>query len=123
MVSIIFCLRFAPPDPFATLNEALDKCADIIAPFVCEVRMGAGAYVCGEETSLLNSLEGKVIRANRTACERLKYTAAELTSLTHQLMQQIAEHKGCGTSGGSGKVASQSERERDTTPDFVPSCQ
>ncbi|MNY07829.1 NADP-reducing hydrogenase subunit HndC [compost metagenome] len=24
-----------------------------------EVRMGAGAYVCGEETSLLNSLEGK----------------------------------------------------------------
>ena len=25
----------------------------------CEVRVGAGAYVCGEETSLLNSLEGK----------------------------------------------------------------
>ncbi|MGL1138546.1 formate dehydrogenase, partial [Vibrio parahaemolyticus] len=24
-----------------------------------EVRVGAGAYVCGEETSLLNSLEGK----------------------------------------------------------------
>ncbi|MFK3779800.1 formate dehydrogenase beta subunit [Agrobacterium sp. NPDC089420] len=28
-------------------------------PFELEVRMGAGAYVCGEETSLLNSLEGK----------------------------------------------------------------
>lgn len=27
--------------------------------FDLEVRMGAGAYVCGEETSLLNSLEGK----------------------------------------------------------------
>ncbi|MCR6726927.1 formate dehydrogenase beta subunit [Agrobacterium fabrum] len=27
--------------------------------FDMEVRMGAGAYVCGEETSLLNSLEGK----------------------------------------------------------------
>ncbi|MFD1696040.1 formate dehydrogenase beta subunit [Roseibium aestuarii] len=27
--------------------------------FELEVRMGAGAYVCGEETSLLNSLEGK----------------------------------------------------------------
>ncbi|NTE84414.1 NADH-quinone oxidoreductase subunit NuoF [Agrobacterium tumefaciens] len=27
--------------------------------FYLEVRMGAGAYVCGEETSLLNSLEGK----------------------------------------------------------------
>jgi formate dehydrogenase iron-sulfur subunit len=33
--------------------------------FGIEIRMGAGAYVCGEETSLLNSLEGKrgVVRA------------------------------------------------------------
>ena len=33
--------------------------------FDMEVRAGAGAYVCGEETSLLNSLEGKrgVVRA------------------------------------------------------------
>lgn len=33
--------------------------------FDLEVRMGAGAYVCGEETSLLNSLEGKrgIVRA------------------------------------------------------------
>ncbi|MCX8508672.1 MAG: NADH-quinone oxidoreductase subunit NuoF [Rhodobacteraceae bacterium] len=33
--------------------------------FDVEVRVGAGAYVCGEETSLLNSLEGKrgVVRA------------------------------------------------------------
>ena len=33
--------------------------------FDLEVRVGAGAYVCGEETSLLNSLEGKrgVVRA------------------------------------------------------------
>src|SRR5690606_20275335 len=27
--------------------------------FDIEVRMGAGAYICGEETSLLESLEGK----------------------------------------------------------------
>ena len=35
--------------------------------FDMEVRMGAGAYVCGEETSLLNSMEGKrgVVRAKR----------------------------------------------------------
>jgi len=33
--------------------------APLIAPFRIEVRVGAGAYVCGEETSLLNSLEGK----------------------------------------------------------------
>ena len=33
--------------------------------FELEIRVGAGAYVCGEETSLLNSLEGKrgVVRA------------------------------------------------------------
>ncbi|MFN4202699.1 MAG: formate dehydrogenase beta subunit [Tabrizicola sp.] len=35
------------------------------ADFDMEIRVGAGAYVCGEETSLLNSLEGKrgVVRA------------------------------------------------------------
>ena len=33
--------------------------------FEIELRMGAGAYVCGEETSLLESLEGKrgIVRA------------------------------------------------------------
>jgi formate dehydrogenase iron-sulfur subunit len=38
----------------------------ILGPqFDIEIRVGAGAYVCGEETSLLNSLEGKrgVVRA------------------------------------------------------------
>ena len=35
------------------------------ASFRLEVRLGAGSYICGEETSLLNSLEGKrgVVRA------------------------------------------------------------
>ena len=35
------------------------------AAFDMEIRVGAGAYVCGEETSLLNSLEGKrgIVRA------------------------------------------------------------
>ncbi|RYI06278.1 MAG: formate dehydrogenase beta subunit, partial [Acetobacteraceae bacterium] len=40
--------------------------AKVLGPaFDMEVRVGAGAYVCGEETSLLNSLEGKrgVVRA------------------------------------------------------------
>ena len=42
--------------------------ADILGSgiaFDMEVRVGAGAYVCGEETSLLNSLEGKrgIVRA------------------------------------------------------------
>jgi formate dehydrogenase iron-sulfur subunit len=34
-------------------------CAPLIAPFELEVRVGAGAYVCGEETALLESIEGK----------------------------------------------------------------
>jgi formate dehydrogenase iron-sulfur subunit len=40
--------------------------AGLLGPtFDMEIRVGAGAYVCGEETSLLNSLEGKrgVVRA------------------------------------------------------------
>ncbi len=52
-------VRSEYPDAIRKLNEALRLCAAIIAPFRCEVRVGAGAYVCGEETSLLNSLEGK----------------------------------------------------------------
>ena len=43
----------------AKMESAIKLAAHLIAPFVVEVRVGAGAYVCGEETSLLNSLEGK----------------------------------------------------------------
>jgi formate dehydrogenase iron-sulfur subunit len=52
-------LRSEYPDAIAKMNAAVRICAHLIAPFVCEIRAGAGAYVCGEETSLLNSLEGK----------------------------------------------------------------
>jgi formate dehydrogenase iron-sulfur subunit len=52
-------LRSEYPDAIRKMEVALRKCAHLIAPFQCEVRVGAGAYVCGEETSLLNSLEGK----------------------------------------------------------------
>jgi len=51
------------------LNEAIERATlasflgdDILASgksFKLEVRLGAGAYICGEETSLLESLEGK----------------------------------------------------------------
>jgi formate dehydrogenase iron-sulfur subunit len=43
----------------AKLNAAVALAAEHLAPFSIEVRVGAGAYVCGEETSLLNSIEGK----------------------------------------------------------------
>ena len=52
-------VRSEYPHAIAKLNTAIECSADILAPFVVEVRVGAGAYVCGEETSLLNSLEGK----------------------------------------------------------------
>ena len=52
-------VRSEYPHAIAKLNTAIALSAAIVAPFVLEVRAGAGAYVCGEETSLLNSLEGK----------------------------------------------------------------
>jgi formate dehydrogenase iron-sulfur subunit len=47
--------------PFAiqTMRDAIALSAGRIAPFTLEVRAGAGAYVCGEETALLDSIEGK----------------------------------------------------------------
>jgi len=53
------------PHAIAKLRAAIAAAAEIIAPLHMEVREGAGAYVCGEETSLLNSIEGKrgIVRA------------------------------------------------------------
>jgi len=68
-------LRSEYPDAIRTVNAAIDIARDkgllgdsVLGSkhtFDIEVRVGAGAYVCGEETSLLNSLEGKrgVVRA------------------------------------------------------------
>jgi formate dehydrogenase iron-sulfur subunit len=57
------------PHAIAAMTEAVEiaRAAGILGPsvmgsahaFDIETRSGAGAYVCGEETSLLNSLEGK----------------------------------------------------------------
>ena len=52
-------IRSEYPHAIAKMEAAIKLAAHLIAPFVIEVRVGAGAYVCGEETSLLNSLEGK----------------------------------------------------------------
>jgi len=68
-------LRSEYPDAIAVMQAAVRvaRGAGVLGPcvmgtgpaFDIEVRVGAGAYVCGEETSLLNSLEGKrgVVRA------------------------------------------------------------
>ena len=56
------------PHAIATFDAALAiararacwaRCAGLRPDFDIEQRVGAGAYVCGEETSLLESLEGK----------------------------------------------------------------
>jgi formate dehydrogenase iron-sulfur subunit len=52
-------IRSEYPHAIAKMEAAIKLSAHLVAPFVVEVRIGAGAYVCGEETSLLNSLEGK----------------------------------------------------------------
>ncbi len=52
-------VRSEYPHAIAKLEKAIALSAARIAPFALEVRTGAGAYVCGEETSLLNSIEGK----------------------------------------------------------------
>ena len=68
-------LRSEYPVAIRVMEEAIRRARgakvlgdDVLASgraFDMEVRVGAGAYVCGEETSLLNSLEGKrgVVRA------------------------------------------------------------
>jgi formate dehydrogenase iron-sulfur subunit len=52
-------IRSEYPHAIAKMEQAVKASAQLIAPFEIDVRVGAGAYVCGEETSLLNSLEGK----------------------------------------------------------------
>jgi formate dehydrogenase iron-sulfur subunit len=52
-------VRSEYPHAIVKLRAAVAACSRVIAPFEIEVRVGAGAYVCGEETSLLNSLEGR----------------------------------------------------------------
>ncbi|WP_017904900.1 formate dehydrogenase beta subunit [Pseudomonas asplenii] len=68
-------VRSEYPQAVSTLRQALDIAreagylgADVLGSgqaFDLEVRVGAGAYICGEETALLDSLEGKrgIVRA------------------------------------------------------------
>ena len=68
-------VRSEYPHAIATLTEAIRRAtdagflgADVLGSgraFALEVRTGAGSYVCGEETAMLESLEGKrgIVRA------------------------------------------------------------
>jgi formate dehydrogenase iron-sulfur subunit len=52
-------IRSEYPFAITTMRAAIARSAARVAPFTLEVREGAGAYVCGEETALLESIEGK----------------------------------------------------------------
>ncbi len=52
-------IRSEYPHAIAKMEAAIALSAGVVAPFDIEVRVGAGSYVCGEETALLESIEGK----------------------------------------------------------------
>jgi len=54
-------VRSEYPHAIRTLRAAIEEArgAGMLEGFDLQVRVGAGAYVCGEETALLESLEGK----------------------------------------------------------------
>ena len=46
-------------DERASLDRALTEAPEHLAPYTFHIVLGHGAYICGEETALLESLEGK----------------------------------------------------------------
>jgi formate dehydrogenase iron-sulfur subunit len=52
-------IRSEYPDGIATFKTAIEIAERELGGLRLEVRVGAGAYICGEETSMLESLEGK----------------------------------------------------------------
>lgn len=61
----IIYVRSEYPHAHATLLAALEQAKDWLPGFQLKVVKGAGSYVCGEETALLESIEGRrgVVRA------------------------------------------------------------
>ena len=56
----IIYLRYEYPGIFQVVERAISESAELIGDsFTVHLRRGGGAYICGEEGSLLNSLEGK----------------------------------------------------------------
>ncbi|PLK26987.1 NADH-ubiquinone oxidoreductase-F iron-sulfur binding region domain-containing protein [Novosphingobium sp. TH158] len=93
-------VRSEYPRAIAKLAAAIVLAAPLLAPFTVELRVGAGAYVCGEETSLLNSIEGKrgEVRAKPPlpalhglfGCPTVVNNVLTLAAVPHVLMPQGA---------------------------------
>ena len=87
-------IRSEYPHAFATFQRAIERAraGGLLGPsvlgsghaFDLEARLGAGAYICGEETSLLESLEGKrgQIRAKPPLARDLRACSASRRSST-----------------------------------------
>lgn len=94
-------VRSEYPHAIARLRAAIPLAAPHLAPFEIELRVGAGAYVCGEETSLLNSIEGKrgEVRAKPPlpaisglfGCPTLVNNVLTLAAVSHILREGGAE--------------------------------
>ena len=90
-------VRSEYPRAIAKLEAAIALAASRIAPFELEVRVGAGAYVCGEETSLLNSIEGRrgevrakpplPARAGLFGCPTVVNNVLTLAAIPHILIE------------------------------------
>ncbi len=95
-------VRSEYPHAIAKLNAAIELAVEHLAPFRIEVRVGAGAYVCGEETSLLNSIEGKrgEVRAKPPlpaleglfGCPTVVNNVLTLAAIPHILIEGGAAH-------------------------------
>jgi formate dehydrogenase iron-sulfur subunit len=86
-------IRSEYPDAIEVMSEAVRvaRLNGLLGPsllssgpaFDVEIRVGAGAYVCGEETSLLNSLEASAARCARSPrCPRSRGSSAAPPSST-----------------------------------------
>ena len=108
-------VRSEYPHAIAKLKSALDISAELIAPLRIEVRVGAGAYVCGEETALLNSLEGRrgEVRAKPPlpaisglfGCPTLVHNVLTLAAVPHVLNDGgAAQYAGFGRDRSKGTM-------------------
>ena len=80
--------------------------------FEVEIRRGAGAYICGEETALFNSIEGKrgeprnkppfPVQSGLFAKPTVINNVETLVNIPPILLQGGAAYAGIGTSGSSG---------------------
>jgi formate dehydrogenase iron-sulfur subunit len=120
-------LRSEYPRCKAVLDEALARAesAGYLGESVCgserpfriELRVGAGAYICGEETSLLDSLEGKrgLVRCKPPlpaiegllGLPTLVNNVLSLAAVTTVLAEGAAYYRDCGSGRSRGTLTVQ----------------